>query len=126
MATTTSLRWTKCPPDGTSYHYWEAPGGWVICTKPRFLPRIGYALEPPASWRAGVHLRFDTLALAQAAAEWPREQLLSHFREDYERFIAQLLGTSAPPEAVLATLHERALDEDLERRPARQLPAGSA
>jgi hypothetical protein len=126
MAKTTSLRWTKCPRDGTSYHYWEAPGGWVICTKPRFLPKIGYALEPPASWGAGVHLRFDTLALAQAAAEWPREQLLSHFREDYERFIAMLLGTPGSPEAVLTALHERARDEDLERSRARQVTPGSA
>jgi hypothetical protein len=32
MATPGKLRWTKCPPDGTNYVYWEAPGGWVICT----------------------------------------------------------------------------------------------
>lgn len=114
MPSAASLRWTKCPPDGTSYVYWEAPGGWVICTKPRFLPRMGYALQVPAALRAGTDLRFETLALAQAAAEWPREQLLAHLRADYERFASILVG-SRSPDALLEYLHQRALDEDQER-----------
>lgn len=110
MAPTTSLRWTKCPRDGTSFTYWEAPGGWVICTRPGFR----YALDVPLAWRPGVCLRFDTLAQAQAAAEWPREQLLSHLRDAYEAFIASLVGTCSPA-VVLTALQERALDEDAQR-----------
>lgn len=114
MAPTAKLRWTKCPPDGTNYSYWEAPGGWVICTKQRFLPRIGYGLEVPPSSRPGTCLRFNTLAEAQAAAQWPREQLITALREAYESLIALLVGTSCS-ESVLLALHERALEDDRER-----------
>lgn len=107
MATTTTLRWTKCPGDGTSYRYWQAPGGWVICTRAGFR----YALEVPSALRPGVCLRFDTLAQAQAAAEWPREQLLSHLRYAYEAFIASLVCTS-DPDRLRLEFHARALEDD--------------
>lgn len=114
MANTTSLRWTKSPPDGTSYHYWEAPGGWVICTRPGFR----YALEVPLAWRPGVCLRFDSLAQAQAAAEWPREQLLSDLRDAYEAFIASIVGTS-DPDVLHLEFHQRALEDDRMRSATR-------
>jgi hypothetical protein len=75
---------------------------------------LGYALLPPGTLRAGTHPRFATLALAQAAAEWPRERLLEHLRDDYERWAYILAGTSAP-DVVLEYLHQRAIDEDHER-----------
>lgn len=118
MATTTTLRWTKCPRDGTSFSYWEAPGGWLICTR----PGSRYALEVPSAWRPGVCLRFDTLAQAQAAAEWPRHELLTALREAYEQFVALLVG-SACPDVLLPALHERAADEDLTRQPSHPFPS---
>ncbi len=63
--------WKKDPPDGTSYSDRVSSDGFVIKTKPRFLPRYGYEVTVPRLLNAEHAIwpiRFDTLGLAKAAA----------------------------------------------------------
>jgi hypothetical protein len=111
-----SLSWTKLPPDGTNYSYWQAPGGWLISTKKRFLPHVGYQLLRLGS---GVELRFDTLAMAKQAAHWPSDQLNQALRLAYQHRVSAMLGTPCHV-AALGVLHADALEED--RRRASRAP----
>lgn len=114
-----ALRWRKAPPDGTSYAYWEADGGWVIETKPRFRPAIPYELTTP--WK-GWPIQCRTLAEAKAIASLPREQIIDLHRAALEAFAAALAGwqgharcTPQWRNAAAAWMQEDAFEEDLER-----------
>ncbi|MHB8742042.1 MAG: hypothetical protein ACYC9L_02870 [Sulfuricaulis sp.] len=64
--------WKKDPPDGTNYSYWVSSDGFIIETKRRFLPAIGYSVYVPRGTPQTEGLwsvRFDTLGLAKAAVE---------------------------------------------------------
>jgi hypothetical protein len=106
-----ALRWKKDPPDGTSYVYWVAPGGWVIETKPRFLPNIGYLLlPPPAEFGAGHGVSCRRLCDAKAVAQWPREKIVEALRNEYQYFLTT--WCAADP---IGTMMAHAIEEDAER-----------
>lgn len=109
--------WTKAPPDGTGYAYWERPG-FYIETKPRFRPACQYELHMaptrPGEWVDSWPIAFDRLRDAKAAADLPIEALRDMQRASYEawiRFRAYCRGC-----AVDLLIHEDALKEDQERR----------
>lgn len=114
-----ALRWRKAPPDGTSFAYWDAEGGWFIETKPRFRPAIPYELHTP--WN-GWPIQCRTLADAKAIAALPREEIIDLHRAALEAFAAVTAGwkghvrdTPQWRNAVVAWMQQNAFEEDLER-----------
>lgn len=109
--------WTKLPPDGTNTSYWERDDGWRIETRPRLRPSIPYELIASPDFRRAAGgawpLQFVTFTEAQAAAAWPREQLLERMREEYEDYQALWAkgSTCAGPESTLDRIHADALEE---------------
>lgn len=113
------LRWRKAPPDGTSFAYWDADGGWFIETKPRWRPAIPYELHTP--WK-GWPIQCRTLSDAKAIAALPREQIIDRHRAALEDFAAVTAGwqghvryTPQWRNAVVAWMQQNAFEEDLER-----------
>lgn len=103
--------WKKDSPDGTNYSYWLVDG-WVIETKRRFLPAIGYSLMPPArDFGECFPIRFDTLREAKAAAELPRQDILEMTRQAFWAYMQMLHGTARHVDEI----HQRAIEEDVRR-----------
>lgn len=105
-------KWRREPSDGTSYSYWASCDGWIIETKKRFLPAIGYTLGAPAATFADRWpIKFATLREAQAAADWPREILITAMRREYTGWVSFF----AFGQCALSRIHEHALEEDADR-----------
>lgn len=87
-------RWKKVPPDGTNYAYWLSSDGFLIETKPRFRPQIPYTLLFPVDWpkqeNAYSAVNFQTLGLAKAGTDLPRERLFELARAEYAQRQAML------------------------------------
>lgn len=96
MAKTTTRRWAKDPPDGTSYTYWVSDDGFVIETKKRFLPQIGYSLYLPKAIaiEGGYCIRFDTLAQAKSATYLQVDELRCMQRTETDRIKALFKGNA--------------------------------
>jgi len=97
--------WNKAPADGTNYSYWLSDG-WVIETKQRLLPAIGYSLMPPArDFGECFPIQFTTLREARAAAELPRQG-----RQTFWSYMRMLHGARH-----VDAIHETAIKEAVRR-----------